>query len=89
MNAVRALASRHTDMLTISHGSPRTGASVALPEVLCNRQRKPSEASATAFTGSSPSTKSFNCGESSGYLSRAMLTWASWCTAAVSVMGAP
>ena len=51
--------------------------SVALPESLCNRHTKPSAASAVAFTGSRASTKSFNCGESSGALRRAMLTSAS------------
>lgn len=69
--------SRHTDMFTISHSSPKTATSVALPVSLCSRQMKPSAASATAFTGSSASTKSFNSGESSGNLRRAMFTWAS------------
>lgn len=60
--------------------------SVALPESLCRRQTKPADWSATAFTGSRASTKSFNCGESNGALRRAMLTWAS--SYAAGVMGA-
>jgi hypothetical protein len=77
MKAVRASLSRHTDMLMISQRSPKTGMSVASPPSDCRRQTKPSAASASALTGSRWSTKSFNSGESSGNLRRAMFTWAS------------
>lgn len=77
MYAVSAFVSRHTDMLTISHASPKTSMPVASPSSDWSRQTNPSAASASALTGSSASTKSFNSGESRGNLRRAMLTWAS------------
>lgn len=80
MKAVSASVSRHTDMFTISQSSPKTGTSVAFPESERSRHTNPSARSATAFTGSSPSTKSFNCVESSGNLSRAMFTCANSCS---------
>ncbi len=76
MNAVRAFVSRHTDMLTRVHSS-NTRKSVASPVSSCSLQTNPSEASATAFTGASPSANGFNCAESKGALRRPMLIWAS------------
>lgn len=77
MNAVRAFVSRHTDMFTSSHASSKIRMSVASPVSPLRRHTNPSDASATAFTGSSPSAKSLSCSESSGAVRRPMFTWAS------------
>jgi hypothetical protein len=58
--------------------SSNTRTAVASPSSVCSRQTKPGAASASAFTGSSASTKPASAGSVSGATGRATLTWASW-----------